>query len=60
MKCEQTECLDDEDVDDIFKIVKPDITFFGEQLPDLFMNNYETDLSNADLLIVMVMTNVSK
>jgi NAD-dependent SIR2 family protein deacetylase len=56
MNCVNKECLEDDEVDKVFKVVKPDITFFGEQLPDLFMKSYQQDLSNCDLLIVMVIT----
>jgi len=34
-------------------LIKPDIVFFGENLPPRFFQHYEADLSNADLLIVM-------
>ena len=33
--------------------VKPDITFFGEELPSSFIENYEEDAENADLLLVI-------
>lgn len=42
-KCE--ECTDG--------VVKPDIVFFGEQLPSRFHNFIDHDFKNADLLIVM-------
>jgi len=32
-------------------LVKPDIVFFGESLPDAFFENYQRDLSEADLVI---------
>ncbi len=56
MNCENKTCLDDELVDKSAKIVKPNITFFGEQLPDSFMRSYKQDFSNCDMLIVMVRT----
>lgn len=34
-------------------ILKPDIVFFGEPLVDAFFQHVETDLENADLMIVM-------
>jgi len=34
-------------------LVKPDIVFFGENLPDRFWNHLDTDFPEADLLIVM-------
>lgn len=34
-------------------IVKPDIVFFGENLPEKFYNHIKTDFSKCDLLIVM-------
>eukprot|EP00873_Tetraselmis_striata_P007124 jgi/Tetstr1/427388/TSEL_017552.t1 len=34
-------------------LVKPDIVFFGENLPMRFFQYYESDLGGADLLIVM-------
>jgi len=33
--------------------IKPDITFFGEKLPDEFFEKMETDFPKCDLLIVM-------
>lgn len=33
--------------------VKPDITFFGEQLPERFSDLCEIDAREADLLIVI-------
>jgi NAD-dependent SIR2 family protein deacetylase len=33
--------------------VKPDIVFFGETLPDIFMDNVNDDMGDCDLLIVM-------
>jgi NAD-dependent SIR2 family protein deacetylase len=33
--------------------VKPDIVFFGEQLPDIFETTLTTDLPKADMLLVM-------
>jgi len=35
------------------KLVKPDITFFGEDLPPDFYSNYKNDFEKCDLLIVM-------
>jgi NAD+-dependent protein deacetylase sirtuin 2 len=52
MKCENNVCLKSSK-DNRLKIVKPDITFFGEELPDEFMSNYTSDFANCDLLIVM-------
>jgi len=34
-------------------VIKPDITFFGENLPQRFFNKYKTDLTVCDLLIVI-------
>lgn len=34
-------------------IVKPDIVFFGENLPDKFYKCTETDFAKCDLLIIM-------
>ncbi|XP_046664934.1 NAD-dependent protein deacetylase sirtuin-3, mitochondrial-like [Homalodisca vitripennis] len=34
-------------------LVKPDITFFGEMLPERFMSLYEVDAIDAELLIVI-------
>jgi len=34
-------------------LVKPDIVFFGENLPSRFFDNVESDFSKCDLLIVM-------
>ena len=53
LKCENLDCLNSE-LDNSLKIVKPDITFFGEDLPQLFMKSYAQDFENCDLLIVMV------
>ena len=35
------------------KLIKPDIVFFGEQLPDKFFLKRKTDLAECDLLLVM-------
>jgi NAD-dependent SIR2 family protein deacetylase len=34
-------------------LVKPDIVFFGEQLPDRFYERMEYDFPTCDLLLVM-------
>jgi NAD-dependent deacetylase sirtuin 2 len=34
-------------------VVKPDIVFFGENLPQKFFDRVEADLKACDLLIVM-------
>ena len=34
-------------------VVKPDIVFFGEDLPDRFRTSFDPDFSSCDLLIVM-------
>ena len=34
-------------------LVKPDIVFFGESLPETFFSRVESDFPAADLLIVM-------
>jgi NAD+-dependent protein deacetylase SIR2 len=34
-------------------VMKPDITFFGEKLPDAFFNTIQTDRDVVDLVIVM-------
>ncbi len=54
LRCENEDCLEDTDTDDSLKIVKPDITFFGEELPTEFTMNCHNDLKKCDLLIVMV------
>ena len=55
LRCEnKNECLDDESIGEELKIVKPDITFFGEELPRQFLDNYMNDLRSCDLLIIMV------
>lgn len=51
MKCEDEECLKSSKSDDL-KIVKPDITFFGEQMPKEFFN-YPQDYAKCDCLIVI-------
>lgn len=33
--------------------VKPDVVFFGDALPDIFMDNIHKDMDECDLLIVM-------
>ncbi len=43
--------LDSSDEDELIGIMKPDITFFGEDLPDAFYENLSSDLKNCDLLI---------
>jgi NAD-dependent deacetylase sirtuin 2 len=39
--------------DDCNGLVKPDIVFFGENLPYRFFESLERDFAEADLLIVM-------
>ena len=34
-------------------LVKPDIVFFGESLPDRFTTSFKRDLERADALLVM-------
>jgi NAD+-dependent protein deacetylase sirtuin 2 len=34
-------------------LVKPDIVFFGEHLPDRFIKHFRIDLESADLLVIM-------
>ena len=51
MDCENKECI--ESKSRVKKIVKPDITFFGENLPEEYISNYKKDFKNCDLLIVM-------
>ena len=34
-------------------LVKPDIVFFGENLPEKFFRLYRTDFAKCDLLIIM-------
>ncbi|KAH0792006.1 NAD-dependent protein deacetylase sirtuin-2 [Histomonas meleagridis] len=34
-------------------VVKPDVVFFGESLPDEFYDNYQEDFDECDLLIVI-------
>lgn len=38
-------------------ILKPDITFFGEELPDQFFKAIKQDVSKCDLVIVIGMRN---
>lgn len=54
--------VEDEDDDDIFPVaenfpvppvVKPDIVFFGEDLPDEFHNHLQLDKPNCDLVLVI-------
>jgi len=57
-KCSEKEKLDDDredDTDPSFTkgVMKPDITFFGEALPDLFHKNIKVDIPKCDLLIVI-------
>ena len=42
-------CPEDED----YRIMKPDIVFFGEKLPDEFDRRFAEDKEKVDLLIVM-------
>jgi NAD-dependent SIR2 family protein deacetylase len=57
LKCENEKCLkNDNDKDGekkIDSIVKPDIIFFGEPLPDKFIKNIAKDFQKCDLLIIM-------
>ena len=53
MKCENESCLKDESNEEELKIVKPNITFFGESMPDEFLTNYTKDFMECDLLLVM-------
>lgn len=55
LKCESSNCLNSE-LGSLPKIVKPDITFFGENLPQLFMKSYAQDVESCDLLIVKVIS----
>ena len=34
-------------------MIKPDIVFFGEDLPERFFNNYKKDFAKCDLLIIL-------
>ncbi|CAH8659256.1 unnamed protein product [Heterobilharzia americana] len=34
-------------------VVKPDVVFFGEDMPKIFYKNLSSDFSNCDLLIIM-------
>ena len=43
----------DDGSDQTFAVVKPDITFFGEDLPDTFRDSLMADRSSADLLLVI-------
>lgn len=38
---------------DCQSLVKPDIVFFGEELPAIFMDNVDRDMDDCDLLLVM-------
>ncbi|KAM9903244.1 hypothetical protein OXX79_003472 [Metschnikowia pulcherrima] len=42
---------DDVDLEESFGVMKPDITFFGEDLPRRFHDNIKNDLKQCDLLI---------
>ncbi|KAI5951017.1 SIR2 [Candida jiufengensis] len=42
---------DDCDISESFGVYKPDITFFGEPLPERFHDHVNIDLQNCDLLI---------
>jgi NAD-dependent deacetylase sirtuin 2 len=53
LKCESDSCIEDTSKDDSLKIVKPDIVFFGEQMPENFIKSYRKDFSQCDCLIVM-------
>ena len=53
MRCENSDCLKDENKSEKLKIVKPDIVFFGETMPDVFIKSYRNDLDEADCVIVM-------
>lgn len=44
---------DDEDDDLAYGIMKPDITFFGEKLPDAFEQSVWADRDQVDLILVM-------
>mmetsp|Transcript_17495 Transcript_17495/g.24909 ORF Transcript_17495/g.24909 Transcript_17495/m.24909 type:complete len:119 (+) Transcript_17495:42-398(+) len=37
----------------LFSRVKPDIVFFGEELPERFLSLVDMDVSNCDLLLVL-------
>lgn len=58
-KCIEKEKLDDDsdgdDTDTSFKrgVMKPDITFFGESLPQVFHDNIKVDVKKCDLLVVI-------
>lgn len=43
-KCEEVDCPG---------VVKPDIIFFGEMLPDRFHDSIEQDFPKAEVLIIM-------
>lgn len=52
MQCESKECEENKSVKSELKVVKPDIVFFGEQMPDEFQN-FPTHFAECDCLIVM-------
>lgn len=64
MSCESKECVeaakkrdekkeDDLDSEPNLSIIKPDIVFFGESMPEEFLSNIRPDFAQCDLLIVM-------
>jgi NAD-dependent deacetylase sirtuin 2 len=53
LKCESKSCAEDTKASEKLKIVKPDIVFFGEQMPEEFLRCYQSDLNECDCLIVM-------
>ncbi|PVU88781.1 hypothetical protein BB560_006339, partial [Smittium megazygosporum] len=44
---------EDDDFHEIPRVLKPDIVFFGEKLPEEFHSSLESDREKVDLLIVM-------
>ena len=58
MACESEECAatgkaNEEAGEPNLSMVKPDIVFFGESMPELFLNSIRPDLARCDLLVVM-------
>ena len=53
LKCENDDCVRDRRVNEQLKVVKPDIVFFGEQMPKDFIENRVDDFNECDCLVVM-------
>jgi NAD-dependent deacetylase sirtuin 2 len=53
LACESKQCLENKSKPYKLKVVKPDIVFFGEQMPEVFIGSYKSDMNECDCLIVM-------